>query len=296
MEGLKLIYEPEQWLHLQNTLRLTTMGGRDPCVQRTEDHHRQAFQMAGGVVVASVQQDEQLIDVTLTGRAAESFQDRVEGWLGLHDRADEFQPSGPLRRLTATMKGTRISQAPVCFHRLVQIVLQQLVSWDDAASAWRNMVLRFGERVQPDLHAPPTPATLSRLGYFDLVDCGALPRQARLIIQLARLGHRIDRLVETSADQACQYLQTIPGVGPWTIGYFQGFALGQPDALLPNDYAIPHYVSWFLKRRPRSDDEEMFELLNAFPGHRFRAVQWVMLSGVKPPRYGPKMASNRWRK
>jgi len=37
------------------------------------------------------------------------------------------------------------------------------------------------------------------------------------------------------------------------------------------------------------DDDEMMEVLAAYPGHRQRAVRLVELSGAQKPKFGPRM-------
>lgn len=317
-------YDVGDAYQLRSTLRLASLGRRDPCcrisqegaaalpgdsIAKTDEslpasdslltpstHVQQTFLTPEGAVLLSAVQHGSSVRCELLGPGAEWVQPNIPGYLGLHDGIAGFQPSGVLRRVFLQYQ-PRLSRCPVVFHRLVQVVLQQLVSWDDAANTWRQIVQRFGVAFPgTEIHVGPIPAVLSRLGYYDLVACGALPKQARLIIELARAASRIDRLWQQDPEKLCTYLASIRGIGPWTLNYLRGFVFGSPDVVITGDYAIPHYVSYFLHRKPRSDDAEMQKLLTPYAGHRFRVVHTIMLSGVKPPRYGPKMPSARFRR
>ncbi len=126
--------------------------------------------------------------------------------------------------------------------------------------------------------------------------CGILPKQARLILKLAANANRIERLSSESPEALAAYLYSLPGVGQWTVQYLLGSALGQADATLTGDYNMPHTISWYLTGQERGDDARMLELLEPYRGHRFRVVSLLWQSGVRAPRRGPRMASNRWRR
>lgn len=281
---------------LRTTFRLAAMGSRDQTCRATEDSITQTFITPEGPALLQARFRDGIASCSVVGDGSELLRSRLPDYFGESDCADGFEPQGPLRTLAKTLAGTRLPRSPFVFHRLVQIVLQQLVSWDDAADAWKNMVRTYGSRSEVEgIYYPPDPKTLTTLGYYDLVACGALPKQARLILMLAKQATRIERLAADDPAKLIRFLESIRGIGPWTIAYLRGFAFADPDVLITGDYGIPHYVSWFLKRQPRSDDVEMEQLLEPYRGHRFRALHLIMQSGTKPPRYGPKMASNRWR-
>lgn len=282
---------------LQETLRLLVMGSGDPSSQISETKAQLIYATDAGLAEVEAFVEGQRLLVNIEGPSAEQLAPRVEKLFGLHDEPARFQPEGPAAKLVQQLPGTHLPVTPFLFPKLIQIVLQQLVSWEDASAAWRSILRKYGERSLSgsDLIACPGASELLSLGYYDLVACGALPRQARLILQLARQQSRIERLAANDPVRLLKWLQGVPGVGIWTIGYVRGFAFGDPDVVIRGDYAIPDYVSWFLKKQPRSSDEEMAELLQPFSGHRFRFVHLLMQSGIKPPRRAPRAASNRWR-
>ncbi len=67
-------------------------------------------------------------------------------------------------------------------------------------------------------------------------------------------------------------------------------ALGDPDAVSVGDFHLPHLVSWALAGEPRADDARMLELLEPYRGQRGRVIRLLEASGIRPPRYGPRLA------
>lgn len=282
---------------LRQTLRLSTLGGRDPASRLTPQTAELCWNSPAGPVSLRAQHREDHLGIDLWGPGANWLQPKVSSALGLNDSLEGFTPTGSVLQLVQRLPGTYLPRLPVLFDRLIQTVLQQLVSWDDAVLGWRSFVRTFGQPAPGpvELRLPPTPDRLNSLAYFDLVACGILPRQARLILQLAREERRLERLAEDSPARCVQRLRSIPGIGPWTIQYLRGTALGEPDAVLVGDYALPHAVAWHFRQKPRSSDEEMLELLEPWKGHRFRVQHLLLQSGITAPRRGSKMKTNRQR-
>ena len=55
-------------------------------------------------------------------------------------------------------------------------------------------------------------------------------------------------------------------------------------------------VGWVLTGQPRCTDEAMLELLEPWRGQRARVVKLIELSGLTPPKYGPRFSPNDIRK
>lgn len=283
--------------HLQRTLSLLRMGTNDPTFRL--ERNQATFCLTAietEDVVVHVQHHDDELTVECHGQNSDWIEPTLEAMLGLSDRPDGFRPEGRMRELVEQRRGTHLPRRPVVFHRLVQIVLMQLVTWADAFRGWRLLVDRFGHAAPGPfaMRCPPSPRTLRELGYYDLMGCGVNPRQARLILRLAQEASRLDRLA-TDPSALGRYLATIPGVGDWTIQYLLGSALGESDAVLTGDYHMPHTVAWFLAGEERGNDERMVELLEPFRGHRFRVVNLLWQSGITAPRRGPRSRTNRWR-
>jgi hypothetical protein len=53
---------------------------------------------------------------------------------------------------------------------------------------------------------------------------------------------------------------------------------------------VPNLVAWALAGEARADDARMLELLEPYRGQRGRVQRLLEASGIRPPRYGPRMA------
>lgn len=283
---------------LKRSLSSFSSGRSDPTV--CVDGERVAFTLLtseGAAVVSAVPAADSRLSVEVTGDGASWLEPRLFDLFGLQDRPGEFAPQGRVLKLLKQCPGAHLPRLPVVFHRLVQIVLHQLVTWEEAAAGWQTMTRRFGEEAPGDsgLLVGPTPETLKSLAYYDLVDCGILPRQARLILRLAAEHRRIERARIQGDSSLITYLSRIAGIGEWTLQTLKGSCLGDADAVITGDYGLPHTVCWFFRRQERGTDEEMLELLEPYRGHRYRVQQLLMQSGIKAPRRGPRMPVRTWR-
>lgn len=272
------------------------MGIRDPSMN-LKNAAQLAFETPDGPTTVQATRHEQTLTIQCFGNGRHWVQPRLAALFGLLDQPQEFRPNGIVESLIRELPGVHLPTLPVLFHRLVQIVLQQLVSWNDALSGWCQMTRRFGSDAPgpSSLRLAPSAKLIKQLGYYDIVQCGVLPRQARLILRLAHEAKRIERLAEENPESLSKYLLTIPGVGDWTVQYLLGASCGVADAVMTGDYGLPHTVAWFLSGEERSNDEEMLQLLEPYRGHRFRVINLLWQSGITAPRRGPKMRTNRWR-
>ena len=277
-------------------MSILSSGRRDPTVERTDDGLQFSLLTPNGacLVKSVVSKDQLRVDVE--GDSAKWLESHLPAMFGLHDEPAAFRPSGKVRDLVKRYPGVHLPRLPVVFHRLVQIVLHQLVTWEEAAYGWQEMTRRYGASAPGNsgLLVGPTPAALKELAYYDLVDCGILPRQARLILHLAKESRRIDKVREQGDGKLLAYLSRIKGIGDWTLETLRGSCLSDPDAAVTGDYGLPHMVCWFFRQQPRGTDEEMLELLEPFRGHRYRVQQLLIHGGVQAPRRGPKMRLRSW--
>ena len=286
---------PEPY-HLGRTLRLLSMGHTDRSLKLSDGRVQICFATPSGDVAFQGIVEESILQVELFGDGGQWMVERLPDFFGLNDDPSRFCPAGPAKKLVDQMSGAHLPTLPVIFHRLLQIVLQQLVSWKDATLAWRDIVDTYGTPAPGpwDLRIGPTSDCLRTLGYYDLVDCGVLPRQARTILRLAREESRIERLAQDKdKGRLVRFLHSLPGIGEWTVQYLLGTALGDADAVLTGDYGLPHSVAYLLEGKPRSNDEEMVALLEPFRGNRFRLVHLIQQGAVHAPRYGARRPTNR---
>ncbi|MEM9185206.1 MAG: hypothetical protein AAGB00_01770 [Planctomycetota bacterium] len=293
---------------LDRTLATLTMGAGNPCLRHSVSAAEMTLATPAGGVVVLAQRGADALRVSLAGAGAGWVRPHLPGLFGLLDDATGFAPEGRLRRVVQKHTGLRLPRLPVVSHRLVQVVLQQLISFRDACRGWRRLVLRYGEAVPGGggLYLPPAAGRLATLTVAEYTACDILPRHARLIRELAKQAAGLERLWDAgaaadstgsggdgsdgAADRLSDYLLRQPGVGPWTVGYLRGAGLGDADAVVLGDYGHPHHVAYFFTGKERSDDAEMLRLLEPYRPHRFRVLQHLILGSAPPPRRGPRRA------
>ena len=104
------------------------------------------------------------------------------------------------------------------------------------------------------------------------------------------MAARLERPSRGPPATAYPVLRSIPGVGAWTAAEVGLRAFGDPDAVSVGDFHLPHLVSWALAGEPRATDERMLELLAPYAGQRGRVVRLLEASGIRAPRYGPRLS------
>ncbi len=160
--------------------------------------------------------------------------------------------------------------------------------------------MRRGHRVSV---SSPAPEVLAALPYHAFHPLGLERRRAELIRAVCREAPRLERLgtgatigpAATPEGRATAYaaLRAFPGIGAWTAAEVGQRAFGDPDAVSVGDFHIPNMVAWALAGEPRGTDERMLELLEPYRGQRGRVVRLLELSGMKAPRYGPRLSPRR---
>jgi 3-methyladenine DNA glycosylase/8-oxoguanine DNA glycosylase len=85
----------------------------------------------------------------------------------------------------------------------------------------------------------------------------------------------------------------MPGIGPWTAAEVAVRALGDPDAVSVGDFNLPNLVAFALAGEVRGSDARMLELLEPYRGQRARVIRLLELSGLRAPRFGPRLSVRR---
>jgi hypothetical protein len=209
------------------------------------------------------------------GPGANWLLDALPAALGLCDDISGFDPSvhPVLRDAARRHPGLRLGRSGRLMEALVPAILEQKVATIEAHRAWRILLTKFGT-------PPPGPA----------------PARARTIKAAASVADSLERLLAESHAEADRKLRTIPGIGPWTSAETRQRAAGDPDAVSVGDYNLPKAVGWALAGRHTTDDEVMLELLAPYAGHRHRVTRLVRLSGLHPPRRGPRLPVRDYRR
>lgn len=188
--------------------------------------------------------------------------------------------------------GVRLPRTNRPFEALLPAICEQKVTGIQARAAYRAIIARYGEPAPGPggLRLPPPPRTLAALPYFAFHPLGLERRRAELVRRAAELAPRIEG---APASEATARMRAVPGIGPWTLAEVARVAYGDPDALSVGDFHLPNLVAWALVREPRADDARMLELLEPYRGQRGRVQRLLEVSGIAPPRYGPRLAPQR---
>ncbi|MGP7999441.1 MAG: DNA-3-methyladenine glycosylase family protein [Streptosporangiaceae bacterium] len=223
----------------------------------------------------------------------------LPGALGADDDRAGFDPAHPvLRELSTRFQDVRIGRTGRVLEALVPAVLEQKVVGAEARRAWRYLLLRYGGLAPGPapvgMRVPPPAAAWRRIPSWEWHRAGVEGVRARTIIGAAEVAGRLEEIVAMSSADADRRLRALPGIGPWTSAEVRQRACGDADAVSVGDYHLPARVGWALAGRV-VDDAGMLELLAPYPGHRHRAARLVELSGLAPPRRGPRMAVRDYR-
>jgi 3-methyladenine DNA glycosylase/8-oxoguanine DNA glycosylase len=243
-----------------------------------------------------------LIAATAWGSGAAQALDMLPELLGSRDRPDGFDPRHPLLRDTwRRHAGWRVPRSGLVLEALLPAVLEQKVTGTEAWRAWRYLVRRYGDpapgpsdRVPPELRVPPPAQVWRRIPTWEWHRAGVDSRRSGTAVRAAGAAGRLEQIVDVASHEARLRLRTISGVGEWTAAEVAQRALGDPDAVSVGDFHLPTLVGWAL-RGTAVDDDGMLELLEPYRGHRYRAVRMIELSGVRPPRRGPRFSPRDYR-
>ncbi len=235
------------------------------------------------------------------GPGAAWLLDALPGALGLYDDISGFDPgSHPvLREVARKHPGLRLGRTGRLMEALVPAIMEQKVATVEAHRAWRILLARFG--TPPPGPAPagmrvfPEPKAWRRIPSWEWHRAGVEGVRAQTIFRAADVADSLERLLNQTSAEAHRKLQAIPGIGPWTSAETLQRAAGDPDAVSVGDYNLPKAVGWVLAGRQTTDDAAMLELLAPYAGHRYRVTRLVRLSGLRPPRRGPRLPVRDYR-
>jgi hypothetical protein len=235
------------------------------------------------------------------GPGAAWLLDALPGILGLHDDISGFDP-GPhpvLREIAGRNPGLRVGRSGRVMEALIPAILEQKVTGAEARRAWRILLARFGAQAPgpapAGMRVVPDARIWRRVPSWDWHRAGVEGIRAQTICHAASVADSLERLLTLSTEEADRRLRTIPGIGQWTSAETLQRAAGDPDAVSVGDYNLPKAVGWALAGRQRTDDATMLELLAPYRGHRYRVTRLVELSGLMPPRRGPRLPVREYR-
>jgi 3-methyladenine DNA glycosylase/8-oxoguanine DNA glycosylase len=180
---------------------------------------------------------------------------------------------------------------------LVPAVIEQKVTGQEAKGGFRMLVHRFGERApgegrQRGLWVQPSAERLRTIPSWEWLKLHVDPARSRTVVRAAQVASSLERTVGLPHEETDRRLRSLPGIGVWTSAEVRFRVHGDADAVSFGDYHIPRNVGWAMTGEP-ADDQRLAELLEPYRPHRYRVQRLVELSGLGPPRRGPRMAPRR---
>jgi 3-methyladenine DNA glycosylase/8-oxoguanine DNA glycosylase len=307
-EALTLRWPAPYALDVTRTLGVHSRGARDPAfrVDASGAVWRTSLTPAGPATLRvsgagpTGRSGGTLVDAAAWGPGAAWLLTTVPDQLGAADDRAGFDPAHPvLAKTFRVFHGVRIGRSGRVFEALVPAVLEQKVAGAEAWRAWRYLLLRFGGPAPgpapPGMRVFPPPAVWARIPSWEWHRAGAEAVRARTVITAARVASRLEEITTMAGEQADLRLRSLPGIGAWTSAEIRQRACGDPDAVSVGDYHLPGLVGVALAGH-KVDDDGMLELLAPYAGHRHRVTRLVELSGLGPPRRGPRMPVRDYRR
>jgi 3-methyladenine DNA glycosylase/8-oxoguanine DNA glycosylase len=285
-------------LDLRRTLAPLGRGPADRTFRSAAGRVLRASRTPDGPVSVALGQAGDEVIAEAWGPGADRALDDVPTLLGLFDEPVPLAAGHPtIANLARRFPGVRIPRSSAVLEALVPAILEQKVIGQEASRAFAGLVRTHGEAAPgpPEwgLRLPPAPSTLASLPYYDFHPFGVERRRAELIRRVAARAAWFEAIADLPLHEAYARLTAVPGIGPWTAAEVGVRALGDPDAVSIGDFHLPHLVAFALAGEPRGDDARMLELLEPYRGQRARVIRLLELSGIRAPRYGPRLSLRR---
>src|ERR1019366_8064891 len=132
---------------------------------------------------------------------------------------ETFSPVHPLlREMALRHRGVRVGRSCRGLEALVPAILEQKVVGLEALRAWRLLLTRFGGPAPGPAPAGvrvfPPPAVWTAIPSWEWRRAGVEGVRARTVAAAARLGGRLEEILELAAGPAHRPPRSPPGVGP----------------------------------------------------------------------------------
>lgn len=293
-------WQPPARIDLARTLWPLCHGAGDPSARFVGGTFWWACRTPIGPGTLAVSADGQQVLARAWGAGADWLLAAVPDLLGAGDDWSELDvASHPvLRRVRHLRPDVRLTRTGRVLDSLVPACLEQRVTGQEAFRAWRLLTQAYGEPApgpaEPRMWLPATPARLLEVPSWDWHRFGVDAKRYQAIRAAATVAVRLEECVQLAQTAgvaaARRRLAVVPGVGPWTVAETTVRALGDPDAVSVGDFHLSNVVGFALTGAARTDDATMLELLAPWQGQRARVVKLILLSGLRPPKYGPKFS------
>lgn len=287
------ILEPGFALDLVRTLGPLRHGHTDPTMRFGTGEVWRASRTPEGPATVRLAMEGPRVAVAAWGPGSGWALGAAPGLIGMLDEPERLTPHHPVvAELARCLSGVRLPRTLLPFEALLPAICEQKVTGREAQLAFRAIVRRHGEPAPGParLWLPPQPSILAGLRYFAFHPLGLERRRAEVVIRAAALA---PRLAAAGPAEAGRVLAAVSGIGPWTVAETLRVAYGDPDAVSIGDYHVPNLVAWVLAGEPRADDARMLELLEPYRGQRGRVQRLLEASGIRAPRYGPRMSTRQ---
>ena len=238
-----------------------------------------AFRPVGGEVIADA-----------WGPGAEWAIGKLPALLGNDDDPSGFQPRDRVvRDLVSRLGVPRLGATGRWYEAMATAAIYQRVVSADARTAVARMGRLFGADVPGGGPLPlfPSPDAALQVPDHGFHRAGVDRARTRVIRVAAKHAQRLEALKERPAADAREWLQRLPGVGPWTAARTTGTAAGDADAVPVGDLHVPVLVTYALTGATGGNDDSMLEALEPYAGHRGRVVRLVKAAGIGPPKHHP---------
>ncbi len=285
--------EPGFRLDLARTLAPLRHGATDPTIRIGAGDVLRACRTPDGPATIRLAASGSRVDVAAWGPGAGWAVASARGLVGMLDEPGRLEPQHRvIAELTRRFAGLRLPRTLLAFEALLPAICEQKVTGREAQLAFRAIVRRYGEPAPGPggLWLPPEPSILAGLRYFAFHPLGLERRRAEAVMRAAAIAKRLARARPV---EVAPMLAAVAGIGPWTVAETMRMAHGDPDAVSIGDYHLPNLVAWALAGEPRADDARMLELLEPYRGQRGRVQRLLEASGIRAPRYGPRMSTRR---
>lgn len=279
-------------LDLAATLAPVAHGHGDPTIRIAAGEAWRATRTPEGPAALRIVLDGASARAEAWGPGAARALRQAPALIGLEDAPEAFAPTAePLAGLVRRHPGLRLPRTGRVMEALVPAILEQKITGIEARRVWRGLLRSHGEPAPgpagaAGMRVMPAPSVLRSIPSFAWHRLGLERRRAVVIGLVAALAERIDA---EPPERARARLSAVPGIGPWTLAEVARVAWGDADAVSVGDYHIPSLVAFALAGEPRADDARMLELLEPYRGQRGRVQRLLEVSGIRLPRYGPRM-------
>ena len=288
-------WRPQLPVDVRTTLWALRRGPGDPTHRVTPDGAvwRTTLMPTGPATYRLSQRGLQEVSCAAWGPGATEVVAGLPDLLGARDAADGFVPRHPLLAESAARHpGLRVPRTGRVVEALVPAILEQKVTGKEARDGFRRLVLQHGSSAPgpaPDgMRVPPSAQQWRRIPSWDWHRAGVGPQRSRTVCLAMQHAERLEQTVGMAPTDAARRLLALPGIGPWTVAEVAQRALGDTDAVSVGDYHLSEFVGWALTGRP-VDDDGMVALLEPWRPHRYRVVRLLECSGVRKPRFGPRL-------